>query len=255
MRKICMQVFAFMIMAVSQLLFLEVAHADTIYTISFLRITNTGNRDVGIDIAIGEGQTLRRGIVAGRNIILATNGSLINIQNPYLTLSQVYTQSYPLPQTLSTIMFRDRRLDEGFHSFEISRNWQSEWGAQPPITLLIEYTMHSFESVAPPVPNSRPIRHPNGTRPDVIALPNGSPNWSTCSTVGSNFCPKRYLSENQGMRTICDTNAEFLAHRGVCFKIWTEFDAYNSKKASNLPAIVYTCPPFAASLSFKGCAK
>ena len=249
-----MQVFALMIIAMSQLLFLEVAHADTIYTISFLRITNTGNRDVGIDIAIGEGQTLRRGIAAGRNIILANyNGSLINIQNPYLTLSQVYTQAYPLPQTLSTIMFRDRRLDEGSHSFEISRNWQLSLGAQPPITLLIEYTMHSFESVAPPVPNSRPISHPNGTRPDVIALPNGSPNWSTCSTVGSNFCPTRYLLENQGMRTICDTNAEALAHRGVCFKIWDEFAAYNSKKASNLPAIVYTCPPFFAW--YKGCAK
>lgn len=248
-----MQVFALMIMAVSQLLFLEAVHAVTIYTISSFRITNTGNRSVGIDIAIGERQSRRRGIGPGRSISLADTDSLINIQNPYSTLSQVWTEMYPQPQTVLGLIFRDRRLYEGYQSFEISRNWQSADHPQPPITLLIEYTMHSFESVAPPVPNSRPISHPNGTRPDVIALPNGSPNWSTCSTVGSNFCPTRYLLENQGMRTICDTNAEALAHRGVCFKIWDEFAAYNSKKASNLPAIVYTCPPFFAW--YKGCAK
>ena len=247
-----MQVFAFMIMAVSQLLFLEAAHANTIYTISSLRITNTAKWDVKIDYRIGEGQVRRTRIRAGGSVILADTDSLINIQNQYLSLSQVWTRSYSDPASTVSLIFQDRLLLEGANSFEISRDWNSPV-SQPGITLLVEYSMHSFESVAAPVPNSSPISHPNGTRPDVITLPNGSPNWSTCSTVGSNFCPRRYLSENQGMRTICNTNAEVLAHRGVCFKIWDEFAAYNSKKASNLPAIVYTCPPLFAW--YKGCAK
>ena len=77
-----MQVFAFMIMAVSQLLFLEVAHANTIYNITKFRIANMDPVYHQVDIYFGELAARRILLFAGRTEFMVDTGSSINVQNP-----------------------------------------------------------------------------------------------------------------------------------------------------------------------------
>ena len=83
-----MQVFAFMIMAVSQLLFLEAAHATDIYNISSFKIT-AKNSDINrikygvltLDINLGEQGSKRISLSPGKSYTVVDINSPINIQN------------------------------------------------------------------------------------------------------------------------------------------------------------------------------
>jgi len=231
MRKIYMQVFAFMIMAVSQLLFLEVAHATDIYNISSFKITAKDsfiNRSkyglLNIDINLGEQGSKRISLSPGKSYTLVDINSPINIQNPSI---KVFYSGQPI---------MNRVIGGGGSEKEDTSGSRYQLPE-----LVIEWEAYKFISYASTVPNSSVLTLHNSVKAsDTIALPNGSINWSTCKTVGAAYCPSRYAAENQEIRTLCDTSSEFLAKWALCKKIFAEFDSYNKTKPSYLPVIVYS---------------
>ena len=228
MRKIYMQVFAFMIMAVSQLLFLEVAHATTIYTITKFRITNMDPVYHQVDIYFGELAARRIHLRAGGTEFMVDTGSSINVQNPEITIK--------LSAGINSKVIKTKITDLGYTQENIVTG---QLGNGP--NLIVHLEAYKFDSSASKVPNSLDLTLSGGVKvSDTIALPNGSINWSTCKTVGAAYCPSRYAAENQEMRTLCDTSPEFNAKWALCKKIFAEFDSYNKTKPSHLPAIFYS---------------
>ena len=230
MRKIYMQVFAFMIMAVSQLLFLEVAHANTIYTITKFRITNMDPVYHQVDIYFGELAARSIHLRAGGTEFMVDTGSSINVQNPEITIK--------LSAGINSKVIKTKITGLGYTQENIVTG---QLGNGP--NLIVHLEAYKFDSSASKVPNSLDLTLSGGVKAsDTIALPNGSINWSTCKTVGAAYCPSRYASENKGMQNLCDTTSEFYTHSALCKKIWTEFDSYNNTKPSHLPTIVYKVP-------------
>jgi hypothetical protein len=229
MRKIFMQVFAFMIMAVSQLLFLEVAHANTIYTITKFSIVNMDPVNYQVDIHFGEQAARRITLPANRTYVMVDTDSSINVQKDEIKIKLLNMEINIWPTGL------------GYTKENISLG-QVQNGLQVRETnLIVHMETYKFDSSASKVPNSLPLTLRYSVKAsDTIALPNGSINWSTCKTVGAAYCPSRYAGENQEMRKLCDTSSEFLAKPALCKKIFAEFDSYNKTKPSYLPVIVYS---------------
>ena len=241
MRKIYMQVFAFMIMAVSQLLFLEVAHANTIYTITKFRITNMDPVYHQVDIYFGELAARRIHLRAGGTEFMVDTGSSINVQNPEITIK--------LSAGINSKVIKTKITDLGYTQENIVTG---QLGNGP--NLIVHLEAYKFDSSASKVPNSLDLILSGGVKAsDTIALPNGSINWSTCKTVGAAYCPSRYASENKGIQNLCDTISEFYTHSALCKKIWAEFDSYNNTKPSQLPTIVYKVPSGVVDGSCREC--
>ena len=241
MRKIYMQVFAFMIMAVSQLLFLEVAHANTIYTITKFRITNMDPVYHQVDIYFGELAARRIHLRAGGTEFMVDTGSSINVQNPEITIK--------LSAGINSKAIKTKITDLGYTQENIVTG---QLGNGP--NLIVHLEAYKFDSSAPKVPNSLDLTLSGGVKvSDTIALPNGSINWSTCKTFGAAYCPSRYASENKGIQNLCDTISEFYTHSALCKKIWAEFDSYNNTKPSQLPTIVYKVPSGVVDRSCREC--
>lgn len=240
MRKIFMQVFAFMIMAVSQLLFLEVAHANTIYTITKFRITNMDPVYHQVDIYFGELAARRIHLRAGGTEFMVDTGSSINVQNPEITIK--------LSAGINSKVIKTKITGLGYTQENIVTG---QLGNGP--NLIVHLEAYKFDSSASKVPNSLDLTLSGGVKAsDTIALPNGSINWSTCKTAAA-YCPSRYAGENKGMQNLCDTTSEFYTHSALCKKIWTEFDSYNNTKPSHLPTIVYKVPPGVVDGSCREC--
>ena len=233
MRKIYMQVFAFMIMAVSQLLFLEVAHANTIYTITKFSIVNMDPVNYQVDISFGEQAARRISLPANQTYVMVDTGSSINIQKDEIKIKLL---NLGLNREINIWPAGLGYTKENISLVQVTNGLQGR-----ATNLIVHMETYKFNSSASKVPNSLPLTLRYGvTALDNIALPNGSINWSTCKTVGAAYCPSRYAAENQEMRTLCDTSPEFNAKWALCKKIFAEFDSYNKTKPSHLPAIFYS---------------
>ena len=241
MRKIYIQVFAFMIMALSQLLFLEAAHANTIYTITKFTIANMDPVYHQTDISFGELAARRIHLRAkGTEFMVDTNSS-INVQNPEIKII-LYTGnvSKEIKIKIVGLGYTQEKIVTG------------QVGSGPNLILHLE--AYKFDSKASKVPNSPDLTLSGGAKvSDTIALPNGSINWSTCKTVGAAYCPSRYEDENKNMRYLCDTTSKFYTYSALCKKIWDEFDNYNVEKPYRSNPIVYKVPRGVPDGSCRAC--
>ena len=246
MRKIYMQVFAFMIMAVSQLLFLEVAHANTIYTITKFSIVNMDPVNYQVDISFGEQAARRISLPANQTYVMVDTGSSINIQKDEIKIKLL---NLGLNREINIWPAGLGYTKENISLVQVTNGLQGR-----ATNLIVHMETYKFNSSASKVPNSLPLTLRYGvTALDNIALPNGSINWSTCKTVGAAYCPSRYASENKGIQNLCDTISEFYTHSALCKKIWAEFDSYNNTKPSQLPTIVYKVPSGVVDGSCREC--